>query len=125
MNTTKITAAHTCVFSADRVDRGTADCLNCPSLRSGQFRGQKGLGPLEKPREMPHYMFSPRKKNNIPDFQNQQCINSSFSSFKSLEVLCRDIQFVQVQHRAVAMDIYVNKKGPSFSNFRLSNHESC
>jgi hypothetical protein len=27
----------------------------------GQFRGQKGLGPLEKPREMPHYMFCPRK----------------------------------------------------------------
>ncbi len=46
------------------------------SLRSGQFRGQKGLGPLEKPREMPHYMFCPRKKNNIPDFLNQRCINS-------------------------------------------------
>jgi hypothetical protein len=28
----------------------------------GQFRGKKGLGPLEKPREMPHYMFCPRKK---------------------------------------------------------------
>jgi hypothetical protein len=27
-------------------------------LRSGQFRGQKGLGPLEKPR----YMFCPQKK---------------------------------------------------------------
>jgi hypothetical protein len=32
------------------------------SLHSGQFRGQKGLGPLKKPREMPHYMFCPRKK---------------------------------------------------------------
>ncbi len=46
------------------------------ALRSGQFRGQKGLGPLEKQREMPHYMFCPRKKNNIPDFQNQRYINS-------------------------------------------------
>ncbi len=45
-------------------------------LRSGQFRGQKGLGPLKKPREMPHYMFCPRKKNNIPDFLNQRYINS-------------------------------------------------
>jgi hypothetical protein len=27
---------------------------DCPSPRSGQFRGQKGLSPLEKPREMPH-----------------------------------------------------------------------
>ncbi len=27
---------------------------NCPLLCSGQFRGQKGLGPLKKPREMPH-----------------------------------------------------------------------
>jgi hypothetical protein len=31
--------------------------------RSGQFRGQKGLGPLEKHREMPRYTFCPRKKN--------------------------------------------------------------
>jgi hypothetical protein len=38
-------------------------------LRSGQFRGQKGHGLLEKPREMPHYMFSREKKKNIPDFQ--------------------------------------------------------
>jgi hypothetical protein len=42
-------------------------CFSCSlffnaTLRSGQFRGQKGLGPLEKPREMPHYMFCPRKK---------------------------------------------------------------
>jgi hypothetical protein len=34
----------------------------CATLRSGQFRGQKGLGPLEKPRKMPHYVFCPRKK---------------------------------------------------------------
>ncbi len=37
---------------------------NCPSLRSGQFRGQKGLGTLEKFLEMPHNMSS-RKKQQI------------------------------------------------------------
>jgi hypothetical protein len=37
-------------------------CQVSLSLRSGQFRGQKSLGPLEKRREMPHYMFYPRKK---------------------------------------------------------------
>jgi hypothetical protein len=35
------------------------------SLSSGQFRGQKGLSPLEKPHEMPHYMFCPRQKKII------------------------------------------------------------
>jgi flagellar biosynthesis/type III secretory pathway protein FliH len=34
-------------------------------LRSGQFRGQKGLGPLKKPQKMPHYMFCPRQKKII------------------------------------------------------------
>ncbi len=43
-------------------------------LRSGQFRGQKGRDPLEKPQEMPHYMFYPRQKNNFQDFQNQRFI---------------------------------------------------
>ncbi len=43
--------------------------------RSGQFRGQKGLGPLEKPREMPYYMFYPRKKINIPDFQKKSAVH--------------------------------------------------
>ncbi len=38
------------------------------------FRGQKGRGPLEKPQEMPHYMFCPRQKNNFQDFKNQRCI---------------------------------------------------
>jgi hypothetical protein len=33
--------------------------------------GSKGQGPLEKPQEMPHYMFCPRQKNNFQDFQNQ------------------------------------------------------
>jgi hypothetical protein len=36
------------------------------------------LGPLEKPREMPHYMFCPRKKINFLDFLNQRYINSYF-----------------------------------------------
>jgi hypothetical protein len=29
---------------------------------SGQFRGQKGLGPLEKSLELSHYEFCPLKK---------------------------------------------------------------
>ncbi len=43
---------------------------------SGQFRGQKSLGPLEISLEMAHYVVCPQKKNNIPHFQNQRCINS-------------------------------------------------
>jgi hypothetical protein len=35
----------------------------CPSLRSGQFRRQKSLGPLKKPREMADYVFFPPKKH--------------------------------------------------------------
>ncbi len=38
------------------------DPLNCPSLRSGQFRGQKSLGPLEISLEMAHYVVCPQKK---------------------------------------------------------------
>jgi hypothetical protein len=38
---------------------------NCPSLYSGQVRGQKGLNSLLKSLEMPHYTIRPR-------FQNQQ-----------------------------------------------------
>jgi hypothetical protein len=30
-----------------------------PSPCSGQFSGQKGLGPVEKSLDMPHYMFCP------------------------------------------------------------------
>jgi hypothetical protein len=33
------------------------------SGRSGQFRGQKGLGPHEKSLELSHYEFCPRKEN--------------------------------------------------------------
>jgi hypothetical protein len=38
------------------------DMKNCPSLRSGQFRGQKGLCTIKKSVKMPYYMFCPRKK---------------------------------------------------------------
>ncbi len=36
--------------------------LNCPSLRSGQFRGQKSRGPLKMSREMVIKWLSPQKK---------------------------------------------------------------
>jgi hypothetical protein len=32
------------------------------SLRSGQFRREKSLGPLKKPREMADYVFFPSKE---------------------------------------------------------------
>jgi hypothetical protein len=38
------------------------------SYRSGQFRRQKSLGPLKKPREMADYVFFPTKKHKIPNF---------------------------------------------------------
>jgi hypothetical protein len=47
-------------------------------LCSGQFRGQKGLSPLEKSLEMPHYMFCPRQKNILLDFQHQRYIGIFF-----------------------------------------------
>jgi hypothetical protein len=38
-------------------------CLrNCPSLRSGQFRGQKSRDPLKMSREMAHKVIVPKKK---------------------------------------------------------------
>jgi hypothetical protein len=37
---------------------------------------KKVSAPSKNPAKMPHYMFCPRKKNHIPDFQNQRCINS-------------------------------------------------
>jgi hypothetical protein len=54
------------------------------SLRSGQFRGQKGLGPLEKSLELSHYEFCPLKKNNLPHFPNQRYINSYKQLFEKL-----------------------------------------
>jgi hypothetical protein len=38
-------------------------------LRSGQFRGQKGLGPLEKSLELSHYEFCLLKKIISRTFQ--------------------------------------------------------
>jgi hypothetical protein len=45
------------------------------TIYSGQFRGQKSIGPLEISLEIAHYVVCPHK-NNIPHFQNQRCINS-------------------------------------------------
>ncbi len=46
-------------------------------VRSGQFRGQKGLGTLEKSLEMPYYLYAlSAKKNYLPHFQNERYINS-------------------------------------------------
>jgi hypothetical protein len=39
---------------------------------AGQFRGQKGLSPLE----LSHYEFGPLKKINLPDYPNQRYIIS-------------------------------------------------
>jgi hypothetical protein len=36
--------------------------------RSGQFRRQKSIGPLKKPRKMADYVFFPPKKHEIPHF---------------------------------------------------------
>ncbi len=47
---------------------------------------QKGRGPLEKPQEMPHYMFCPRQKNNFQDFQNQRCIGIFMSQRRRREM---------------------------------------
>jgi hypothetical protein len=35
---------------------------NAPLLRSGQFRGQNGLGPLKKPHDCPIVCFAREKK---------------------------------------------------------------
>jgi hypothetical protein len=46
------------------------------SLCSGQFRGQKGLGPREISLEIGKLSGFPAKKNNIPHFLNRPYINS-------------------------------------------------
>jgi hypothetical protein len=38
-------------------------------FREGQFWAQKGLGPLEKSLEMPHYMFFREKKFKLRTFK--------------------------------------------------------
>jgi hypothetical protein len=55
------------------------------ALRSGQFRGQKGRGPLEKSRELSHYEFFPRRENNISHFPNQWYIGNFMSQKKKRE----------------------------------------
>jgi hypothetical protein len=49
-----------------------ADTFLNPMLRT--IGGQKGIGPLKKPQETPHYVFCPRQKNYFHDFQNQRYI---------------------------------------------------
>ena len=46
------------------------------ALRSGQFRGQKSLGPLKKSLEMAQKVIVPQKKNYVPHFLKQRDINS-------------------------------------------------
>ena len=49
-------------------------------LRSGQFRGQKSLGPLKMSLEMAHKVIVPQKKNYVPQFLKQWYINSYYMS---------------------------------------------
>jgi hypothetical protein len=49
-----------------------ADTFLTPMLRT--IGGQKVIGPLKKPQETPYYVFCPRQKNNVHDFQNQRYI---------------------------------------------------
>ncbi len=53
--------------------------LNCPDRSEGQFWGQKGEGPLEKPQEMPITCFAPDKK----------IISRTFKIRGTLVFLCR------------------------------------
>ena len=50
--------------------------LNCPSLRSGQLRGQKCLPTSKSPSKKNHKKLFPQKKNNIPHFLIWPYINS-------------------------------------------------
>jgi hypothetical protein len=45
--------------------------------RSGQFRGQKGLCPLEKSPKISYYMFCPRKKKILPHLQSERYIKGN------------------------------------------------
>jgi hypothetical protein len=47
---------------------------NCPSLRSGQFRGQKCLGPLEKPSKSPIMCFARIKKITSRTIRNSSTL---------------------------------------------------
>ncbi len=45
-------------------------------LHSGQFRGQKSLGPLKMSLEMAHKVIVLQKINYVPQFLKQRYINS-------------------------------------------------
>jgi hypothetical protein len=47
-----------------------------PRCARDTIRVKKVLAPPEISLEMAHYVICPQKKNNIPHFQNQRCINS-------------------------------------------------
>jgi hypothetical protein len=53
------------------------------SLRSGQFKGSKILGPLKMSLEMAHKVIVPQKKNYVPQFLKQRDINSYYESRQS------------------------------------------
>jgi hypothetical protein len=58
--------------------------LGISSLRSGQFRGQKVLCPLEKSFEMPHYMCCLRKQNGSCIFRISDTLIVIIRYFKDL-----------------------------------------
>jgi hypothetical protein len=72
------------------------------SLRSGQFKGQKGLGSLEKSQELSHYEFCPRKENNISHFPNQQYIGNFMSQRDRERVREREREREKERERARA-----------------------
>jgi hypothetical protein len=56
---------HVCTFFMSRWPTYSTYWNHAIMLRSGQFLGQKGLGPLEKSLELSHYEFCPLKKKII------------------------------------------------------------
>ncbi len=63
-----------------------AKTFSTPKLtraHSGQFRGQKSLGPLKISREMVHKLIFPKTKNNIPNFQIYVPLRSAAHHFQS------------------------------------------
>jgi hypothetical protein len=50
--------------------------LNCPSLRSGQFKGSKKSWPPQNVPRNGSKSYCPAKKNYVPHFLKQRDINS-------------------------------------------------
>ncbi len=50
--------------------------LNCPSLRSGQFKGSKKSWPPQNVPRNGSKSYCPAKKNDVPQFLKQRDINS-------------------------------------------------